>query len=122
MDYYLFIYFAVGALEDFLATLTARYIAKEKAAQAAFLSFFNTVVTMAVLYTILAFLDTNRSVTAIAVYALGISTGTYLAMKFNPELRNVFKAAQKRKKAKQIEIVPVKETSEKKDQKEVFVS
>lgn len=122
MDYYLFIYFAVGAFEDFLETLTARFIAKEKATQAAFLSFFSTIVSMIVLYTILAFLDSNRTLSAIAVYALGISTGTFLAMKFNPKLRNVFKAARKRKKAKQIEIIPVKETSEKKGQKEVFVS
>ena len=123
MDYYLFIYFAVGAFEDFLETLTARYIAKEKAAQAAFLSFFSTVVTMVVLYTILTFLDGNRTVSAIAVYALGISTGTFLAMKFNPKLRNIFKTTRKRKKTEQIEIVPVEDslTIEKKGQEEALV-
>ncbi|MEK7514225.1 MAG: hypothetical protein AAB587_00140 [Patescibacteria group bacterium] len=120
---YLVIYFIIGALEDFLATLTSRYIAREKAAHAAIFSFLSTIVTMAVLYTIFSFLEGEKSILAIAVYALGISTGTYWAMKVNPELRNIFKTTRKRK-GKHFEIVPVdlvKEAKEKKDKKEIYV-
>ena len=80
MDY-IMIYFFAGVLQDFLLTLNWRFIAREKVVPAAFFSFAVTVVTMLVLYNILTQLDRQRSILAIIVYAIGISTGTLLAMK-----------------------------------------
>lgn len=81
MDYYLILYFLAGVLQDFLLTLNWRFINKERAIPAAFFSFAVTVVTMLVLYNILTQLDTQRSIMAIIVYALGIGIGTILGMK-----------------------------------------
>ncbi|MEN9390487.1 MAG: hypothetical protein RLZZ283_587 [Candidatus Parcubacteria bacterium] len=77
----LVIYFFAGVLQDFLVTLNWRYIAKEKIWPATTLSFLATVVTMAVLYNILTQLDSDRSMIAIVIYALGIAAGTFLGMK-----------------------------------------
>ena len=82
MSYYLIIYFLAGILQDFLLTLNYRFIAKDKIALAVLTSFLVTVVSMLVLYNILTKLDTQRSIVAIIVYAVGIATGTLLAMKF----------------------------------------
>jgi hypothetical protein len=81
MNIYLLFYFLAGILQDFLLTLNFRFIAKEKIIPASLLSFLTTVVSMLVLYNILTRLDRNRSLIAIIVYALGISTGTALGMK-----------------------------------------
>lgn len=81
MDYYLIIYFFAGIFQDFLLTLNWRFIVKEKVILAAIFSFLTTVVTMVVLYNILTRLDSQRSIIAIIVYALGIGIGTILAMK-----------------------------------------
>lgn len=82
MSYYLIIYFFAGILQDFLLTLNYRFIAKDKTAFAVLTSFLVTVVSMLVLYNILTKLDAQRSIIAIIVYAVGIATGTLLAMKF----------------------------------------
>ena len=82
MDYYIILFFFAGILQDFLLTLNWRYIAKNRAVPASALSFLVTIVTMTVLYNILTRLDSQRSIFAIVVYALGIGTGTYLGMKF----------------------------------------
>ncbi|MBU1164492.1 hypothetical protein KKA15_02945 [Patescibacteria group bacterium] len=81
MDYYLIIYFLAGVLQDFLLTLNWRFIAKDKTWPAAAFSFLTTVVSLLVLYNILTKLDSQRSIIAILFYALGIATGTVLAMK-----------------------------------------
>ena len=81
MDYYLFIYFVVGIVQDFFLTLNWRFIAKGRAIAASIMSFLVTVVTMLVLYNILTRLDSERSLLAILIYALGIATGTFLGMK-----------------------------------------
>ena len=82
MDYYIFLFFFAGILQDFLLTLNWRYIAKNRVLPASMLSFLVTIVTMTVLYNILTRLDSQRSILAIFIYALGIGTGTYLGMKF----------------------------------------
>jgi hypothetical protein len=82
MSYYLIIYLFVGILHDFLLTLNYRFIAKDKTLPAVITSYLVTVVTMLVIYNILTKLDNQRGVIAILVYALGISIGTFFAMKF----------------------------------------
>ncbi|OGF77275.1 hypothetical protein A3H04_02065 [Candidatus Giovannonibacteria bacterium RIFCSPLOWO2_12_FULL_43_11c] len=82
MNYYIFLYYFAGILQDFLLTLNWRFIAKEKKVQASILSFLVTIVTMTVLYNILTRLDSQRSIIAILIYATGIATGTFLGMKF----------------------------------------
>lgn len=82
MDYYIVLYFFVGILQDFLLTLNWRYIAKHKIAPAVSLSFLVTIVSLLVIYDIVSRLDSQRSIFAIFVYALGVATGTFLGMKF----------------------------------------
>lgn len=101
MDYFLVLYFLAGALEDFLVTLNWRYVAKEKPFSAAFFSFLATVVNMAVVYNILTAFDNTRSILAIIVFSLGISTGTFLAMKFNPDFKAIFSTKRRTKKVVQ---------------------
>jgi len=82
MYYYFVLFYFAGILQDFLLTLNWRYIAKNRVIPASTLSFLVTIVTMTVLYNVLNRLDSERSVIAIIVYALGIGTGTFLGMKF----------------------------------------
>lgn len=79
---YLIIYFFAGVLQDFLFTINLRYVAKNKVFLAVLTSFLVTVVNLLVLYNILTQLDSQRTMAAIIIYALGITTGTFLAMKF----------------------------------------
>jgi uncharacterized protein YebE (UPF0316 family) len=81
MDYYIFLYFFVGILQDFLLTLNWRYISKNKTIPAALTSFIVTIVGLSVLYHILTHLNNNRGIIAIVIYAAGIATGTVLGMK-----------------------------------------
>jgi len=78
---YLIIFFVVGIVQDFVVTLNWRFIAKEKIFLASIFSFLTTVITLGVLYSILARLDESRSIPAIIVYALGVAAGTFIAMK-----------------------------------------
>ncbi len=82
MDYYLLIYFFAGVLQDFVFTLNIRFVNKERVLFAVLTSFLITVISLLVLYNILTNLDSQRSLLAIIIYAAGIATGTYLAMKF----------------------------------------
>ncbi|OGI17559.1 MAG: hypothetical protein A3J63_04170 [Candidatus Moranbacteria bacterium RIFCSPHIGHO2_02_FULL_40_12b] len=82
MDYYIILYFFAGILQDFLLTLNWRYIAKHKIAPAVGLSFSVTIVSLLVVYNIISRLDSQRSILAIVIYAAGVATGTFLAMKF----------------------------------------
>lgn len=79
---WLIIYFFAGVLQDFLFTVNLRYVAKNKVFLAVLTSFLVTVVNLVVLYNILTQLDSQRTFAAIIVYAIGITTGTFLAMKF----------------------------------------
>ena len=82
MILYLILYFLAGVLQDFLFTLNLRYVAKNKVFLAVLTSFLVTVVNLFVLYNILTQLDSQRTIAAIIIYAFGITTGTFLAMKF----------------------------------------
>lgn len=97
MDYFLLIYFFVGIVQDFILTLNFRFIAKDKILSAVISSFVITVISMLVLYDILTRLDTQKSLVAIIVYALGIAAGTYLGMKFKVASRE-----EKQNNAKEI--------------------
>lgn len=79
--YYLFIYFAVGVLQDFFWTFNVKYVAKEQPVMASAFSFFTSLVSLGVFYDILSRLDTDRSWIAIIIYSLGIAVGTFAAMK-----------------------------------------
>jgi len=79
--YYLILFYFAGLLQDFLLTLNWRFIAKGKVAYAVLFSFLTTVISMLVIYNIITRLDSDRSITAILIYALGIATGTLIAMK-----------------------------------------
>lgn len=81
------IYFIVGIVQDFLTTLNWRYVAKEKVRPAMLFSFLTTAVGMIVFYNIVTRLDPNKSILAIIIYSLGITTGTFLAMKFKIGLK-----------------------------------
>ncbi len=82
------IYFLAGVLQDFLFTVNLRYVAKNKVFLAVLTSFLVTVVNLIALYNILTQLDPNKTITTIIVYALGITTGTFLAMKFKSGLED----------------------------------
>jgi len=75
------IYFFAGVLQDFLFTLNIKYVAINKVALAMLSSFLITVVNLIVLYNILTLMDSERSITAIIIYAAGVATGTLLGMK-----------------------------------------
>ncbi len=77
----LIIFFLVGVLEDFLFTLYTRFVAKGKAIPAAIFSFLTTVIGMLVLYNILVQLESEKSILAIIIYALGIGVGAMVGMK-----------------------------------------
>jgi uncharacterized protein YebE (UPF0316 family) len=79
---WLIVYFFAGVVQDFLFTVNLRYVAKNKVFLAVLTSFLVTVVNLVVLYNILTQLDSQRTFAAIVIYALGITTGTFLAMKF----------------------------------------
>jgi uncharacterized protein YebE (UPF0316 family) len=79
---WLIVYFFAGVVQDFLFTVNLRYVAKNKVFLAVLTSFLVTVVNLLVLYNILTQLDSQRTLIAIIIYALGITTGTFLAMKF----------------------------------------
>ncbi len=82
------IYFLAGVLQDFLFTVNLRYVAKNKVFLAVLTSFLVTVVNLIALYNILTQLDPNKTITTIIVYALGITAGTFLAMKFKSGLED----------------------------------
>jgi uncharacterized protein YebE (UPF0316 family) len=75
------IYFLAGILLDFLITINQRYVIKDKILLAMSTSFFITIMSTIVLYSILSSLDPQRSIPAIIVYASGVAIGTLLAMK-----------------------------------------
>ena len=83
----LIIYFLAGILQDFLFTINLRYVTKDKVFLAVVSSFFTVVVSMLVLYNIVTQLGDQRGVLAIVIYAAGIGTGTFLAMKFKIGLK-----------------------------------
>jgi len=81
MEYYLLIFYLVGLLQEFLATLYLRFIAKGKTMPAVALSFIITLIGLLVIFNILIRLEAQKGVIAIIVFALGVATGTFLAMK-----------------------------------------
>lgn len=80
MEYIL--YFLAGLLQDFLFTVSLRYVSKEKAVHASTTAFFDNLVSVGVLYSIISRLEGERTIIAIIVYSFGIAVGTFLAMKF----------------------------------------
>lgn len=81
MIFSLVLYFIAGVIQDFLLTSNWRAVAKEKILYATLFSFLTTVISMVVIYNILTSLDADKSILAIVIYASGIATGTFIAMK-----------------------------------------
>lgn len=81
----LLIFFLAGIFQDILFTLNIRFVSKDRIWPAVFTSFAVTMVSMLALYTILAKLDAQRSLPAIIMYSLGITCGTFIAMRFHLE-------------------------------------
>ena len=81
------IYFLAGVLQDFLFTVNLRYVARNKTFLAVLSSFLTVVVSMLVLYNIVTQLDSQKGIAAIIIYASGVASGTYLAMKFKIGLK-----------------------------------
>jgi len=75
------VYFLAGVLQDVFFTLNIRYVTKERVYLSVFSSFLAVIVSMLVLYNIIVKLDGQRSIVAIIIYAIGVATGTFLAMK-----------------------------------------
>lgn len=75
------VYFLVGVFQDILFTLNIRYVTKEKVFLSVVTSFLTVVISMVVLYNIVTQLSEERGILAIVIYAAGIATGTFLAMK-----------------------------------------
>lgn len=76
------VYFIVGILQDFLVTINIRFTSKDRIIPASITSFLVTVCGLLVLYNIIVKLNDERTFAAIVIYALGISFGTFLGMKF----------------------------------------
>jgi len=77
----LLIYFMVGVVQDFFFTLNTKYVAEKKVFWAVVFSFLTVLISMWVLYDIVSSIDRKNGILAIFVYACGIATGTYFAMK-----------------------------------------
>ncbi len=88
------LFYLIGVMQDFLLTLNWRFVAHGKVAAAAFFSFFNTIMSVLILYSIISQLHDAQSVPLIIFYAGGIATGTTLAMKAEEKVH------KKKKKAK----------------------
>jgi uncharacterized protein YebE (UPF0316 family) len=84
----LILYFFAGVVQDFIFTLNLRYVAKDNLFLAALTSFLVTVMNLLVLYNILSLIDSQRSILAITIYAIGIAMGTIAAMKFKIGVKN----------------------------------
>jgi uncharacterized protein YebE (UPF0316 family) len=82
---YLVLYFLAGILQDVLFTLNIRFVTLRKTLWAVISSFLVVIVSMFVLYNILARLDEQRSIAAIISYAAGVAVGTFFAMKWKVE-------------------------------------
>ena len=88
----LFLYFAVGVLQDILWTFNVKAVSERKVWRASTYSFLTTIMSFFVFYDILEKLDTTSGMIAIFVYALGVSVGTYFAM----EYEKIFKIGRAR--------------------------
>jgi len=74
-------YVLVGIIQDFVLTLNWRYIAENRPVASAISAFGSSFIGLIVLYNILTRLNSHRSILAILAYTVGISIGTYLALK-----------------------------------------
>lgn len=87
----LIIYFIAGMAQEFLYTLSIRFISKEKAIASAITVFFASLVVLIVFYNIVMFLDPKESIISIIVYAAGVATGVFLAVKLKVEKKTQLK-------------------------------
>ena len=88
MGYYLLIFYLVGLFQEFLAALYLRFLTKGKTIPAVALSFTITLIGLLVIFNILTRLETQKGTIAIIVFALGVATGTFLAMKVKKGFKN----------------------------------
>ncbi|GEM_PF-700955 len=83
----LVVYFLAGIVQDVISTLNIRFIGTHRVLGAVVSSFAAIIVSMLVLYNILAKLEAKDSIPAIVAYATGIAAGTFLAMKLKLEVK-----------------------------------
>ena len=76
------IFFIVGVIEDFIGTMTLRYLIAKRIWATTISTFAITIISLAVFYGIFIKIEEDpKRFLAILVYSLGISVGTFLAMK-----------------------------------------
>lgn len=92
--FYLLLFFLAGVVLDFFFTMNLKFVSKGKTPYATVCSFVIVLIDRVVNYGTIKGLDAEKSILAIIAYALGVATGTYLAMKFPA------KAKQKRQRSR----------------------
>ena len=78
----LVIYFAAGFVLAYFSTLQLRLVAHTKIVRATILTFFLQVISLFVLANIIAEINSKRSIGVVITYALGITIGTYVALRY----------------------------------------
>jgi len=80
---WLLVYFIIGVIEDFIGTMTLRFVITDRIWLATITTFVVTVISLVVFYSILVKMmeDSDNGIIAIVVYSLGISIGNFIAMK-----------------------------------------
>jgi len=84
MDYFILVYFGIGALQAVLGAVNLKLIVKDQAISAGAISFVTNLIGLLVLYSIIARLNQERSTIAIVAFSLGVGFGIFLATKFKP--------------------------------------
>ena len=79
----LLLFFVAGIIQTIFQVVIIRYVAKEKAASAAVVTFFSSLIQLGVLVSILSSLQSGMA--NIVVYSAGIAMGAYLGIKLKLE-------------------------------------
>lgn len=79
---HIFLYFGAGVLLAFFSTVQIRLVAQCKKLRATVLTFFLQLVNLFVLAGIITQINAGKSLVGVIIYALGISAGTYVALRF----------------------------------------
>lgn len=75
-------YLGAGILLAFFSTVQIRLVAQCKKLRASILTFFLQLVNLFVLAGIITQINAGKSFAGVIIYALGISAGTYVALRF----------------------------------------
>lgn len=83
------IYFLVGVIQDIILTLNWRYISEDRALASAISAFLSALISLIVLYNIIFTIADGKNFLAVLVYAAGIGTGTYIAIRSEKTLNKI---------------------------------